>query len=272
MKERITITLDDDLINEVDHTVDGQTIKNRSHAIELLLNKALRKKTLTKAILLAGGPLKIGLGKSKKSPSNTLVNGRPIIMYIMYSLKKYGINDFIIVGRKGTINPLKELFDNTNFKENVTYIEEPDYMGTAGAFKLASEHITGPVVVCNTNALFQIDLDQMFQFHKNSGSMATISLTSVPDVSNYGVVLLNGTKIFSFEEKPKHKIPSNLVNAGCYILEPEVLEMIPEGYGRFEIDVFPKLAKQEELSGYVFYGKWIYVSDEESLEMANRDW
>jgi mannose-1-phosphate guanylyltransferase len=272
MKERITITVDDNLLKEVDNMVDEHSIKNRSHAIELLIGKSLRKNILSKAILLAGGTTVMGLGKSRTSVCSTKVNERYVIEHIMFSLKKNNISEFVIVGTKKVLDKIKEIIAVSRLDENIDYIEEPEMMGTAGALRLASEHITGPVVVCNTNSLFQIDLEEMFNTHKNSDSLATIALTTSSTPQKFGVVLMNGTKVYSFEEKPRRKVPSSLINAGCYIMEPEVLKLIPEGFSRVEIDLFPKLANKEKLAGFIFYGKWNYINDNDTLEQAQKEW
>lgn len=272
MKERITITISNDLIKQVDDLIDEINIKNRSHAIELLITKGLSKQNINRAVLLAGGNEKIGLGKSKIYTACAPLRKKPIIEHIIFSLVKHGINKFLIVGKKLCLKEIKESLKNENINAEIDYLEEPNSMGTAGALKLASEFITGPTVVCNTNALFQIDINEMFNSHKNSDSLVTIALTTETDVRKFGVVLLNGNKIFSFEEKPQRKVPSNLINAGCYIIEPEALDLIPEGFSKMEIDLFPKLAKQEKLSGFVFYGKWMRVDDLEDLEEAETNW
>ena len=67
-------------------------------------------------------------------------------------------------------------------------------------------------------------------------------------------------------------VPSNLISAGLYIFEPEVLENIPEGFARLEEDVFPKLANAEDLSGFVFYGKWQDIRSKEGYESARQQW
>lgn len=272
MKERITITVDDNLLREVDSMIDEHSVKNRSHAIELLISKSLRKNVLNKAILLAGGTTVMGLGKSRCSVCCTKVNERYVIEHILYSLKKNNISEFVIVGTKKVLTNIKEILSNSRLDEHIEYIEEPGALGTAGALKLASEHITGPVVVCNTNSLFQIDIEEMFNTHKNSDSYVTMALTTASNPKQFGVVLMNGTKIYSFEEKPKRKVPSSLINAGCYIIEPDILKLIPDGYSRVEIDLFPKLAQKEKLSGFIFYGKWNYIYDNDSLEQAEKEW
>ena len=95
---------------------------------------------------------------------------------------------------------------------------------------------------------------------------------SFPNPKDYGVVVLNGNHVYSFIEKPTGSIPTNLINAGLYIFEPDVIGITPQGFGRLEQDVFPKLAQKEELAGYVFYGAWQDVRSSEGLEQATKAW
>ncbi|MEA3399183.1 MAG: sugar phosphate nucleotidyltransferase [Patescibacteria group bacterium] len=272
MKERVTITISKDLLDKVDSKIDGTTIKNRSHSIELALSKILRKKELSKGIILAGGDKEIFQDGKKIPVFMSLVNNKPVLEHNVQEFKKQGIKD-IIIGVHHKKELIKEHFgDGTSFGVNIAYMENDDPCGTAGVIKNASEFIDGPFVVCNGDVLRKIDIRQFFEFHKKQGTLATIGLTTVNNPENYGVVVLNGNRVHSFVEKPQNNIPSNLINAGIYIFEPEVLEHFPVGFGKLETDVFPKLSKKEEFAGYVFFGKWNYIKNEEQLEIANLDW
>lgn len=136
----------------------------------------------------------------------------------------------------------------------------------------AAKDIRGTFVVCNGDELKKIDIKEMFDFHKKQGTLSTIALTTVNNPQDYGVVVLNGNRVYSYIEKPQNDIPTNLINAGLYIFEPEVLTHAPQGFGRLEQDVFPKLAQKEELAGFVFYGEWQDVRDAAGLEKALSKW
>ena len=104
-------------------------------------------------------------------------------------------------------------------------------------------------------------------------ALATIALTTVMDPANYGVARLSGSRILEFVEKPKaDEAPSNLINAGFYLLEPEVIDMIPDGFSMLEKDVFPKLAKQGRLRGFPFEGQWFDIGNMERYELAKKKW
>jgi mannose-1-phosphate guanylyltransferase len=274
MKERVTLTIERSLLEQVDKTVDGSRIKNRSHAVELMMRKALGSHQPRKAFVLAGGK-----GTRLKEIANGLpkplvpLKGKPILEYTIDLFKKYGIKDIIIaVGYKAEM--IKAHFgDGKKFGVSISYVEEHDPLGTAGPLKLAKEHLTSTFVMCNADELKDIDLNDMLVFHSTNRGAATIALTTVEDPSAYGVAVLNGNKIMTFVEKPdKKNAPSNLINAGLYILEPEIIDYIPEGFSKIEEDVFPKLASEEKLFGYPFSGQWFDTGTPQRLKLAEKEW
>ena len=110
-------------------------------------------------------------------------------------------------------------------------------------------------------------------FHKENKAAATIALYSVQDPSAYGVAKLQGNRILEFVEKPKkEQAPSNLINSGLYILEPEILDYIPDGFAMLEKDVFPRLAHEGKLYGYPFSGQWHNTGTLELYEKAIKEW
>jgi len=270
-KERITITIDQDLLNELDNQVDGLTIKNRSHAIELNLEKIIKRKKIHQAIILAGGRHEVTVdGKTIPSVMAT-VNSKPVLEHNIRSLKKQGISEFIIAVRKNK-ELIKNYFeDGKSLGVKVSYVEDDNPLGTAGVIRKSAEHLTGTFIVTNGNIIKDINIQQMFDFHKKQGAVATIAVTTRPNPQNYGVVIMNGNKVFSFLEKPE-KSPTNIINGGLYILELDSIKHTPEGFGMLEQDVFPKLARNEDLAGYLFYSDWQDVRSQESLELARTLW
>jgi mannose-1-phosphate guanylyltransferase len=128
-------------------------------------------------------------------------------------------------------------------------------------------------IVSNGDELKDIDIDEMFKAHKRSGALVTIALTTVNDPSAYGVARLSGNHILEFVEKPsREEAPSNLINAGFYLMEPEVLDMVPDGFSMLEKDVFPVLAKEGKLFGFPFSGQWFDTGDMERYEKALKEW
>ncbi len=274
MKERVTLTLDSDLLREIDRRVDGFKIKNRSHAIELLLMHSLGNNIAKTAIILAGGRGVRLQPITHELPKPLLpLHDKPLLQHILELLRKHGIKNVIIsVGYKG--EKIKEAFGNgKKLGMNISYVEEDKPLGTAGPIKLARSFLTETFIACNADELKDIDLFEMYLSHKENKATVSIALTTVEDPSAYGVARLQGNKILEFVEKPKkEKAPSNLINAGLYVMEPEVINYIPDGFAMLEKDVFPKLASEGKLFGYPFSGQWFDTGTLERYERAIKEW
>jgi len=151
-------------------------------------------------------------------------------------------------------------------------------LGTGGPIKNAEKLIghKEPFLVLNGDVLTNIDYSELMKRHKNSKqATATIALYSVEDPSRYGVAeLAKDNRILRFIEKPtREKAPSNLINAGIYVLEPEIFDYIPSGRPvSIEREVFPKLAEEGKLYGYPFEGLWIDIGEPEDYLKANKLW
>lgn len=276
MKERVTLTVDSGILKEIDDRIDGFKIKNRSHATELLLIKALGNQNPRLALVLAGGKGTRLKPITEEIPKPMMpVHGKPILQHTLDLFKKYGITKILIaIGYKG--DQIREYFgDGTRFGVEITYIEEKEPLGTAGCLRLAQPYIKETFVMCNGDELKEIDLADLYLFHKDNEAVATIALTTVEDPSAFGVVDMKGNKIMKFVEKPKkEEAPSNLINSGLYIIEPEVLRFMPENQEKVSIekDVFPKIAQAERLFGYPFSGQWFTTDTLERYEKAINEW
>ncbi len=274
MKERLTITLDKDTISLLDTKIDGKKIKNRSHAIELFLSRVLGNNRPKKAVLLLGGKGTRFRPITYEVPKALLpVQGKTVPEHLIDLFKKYEIKDFIFsIGYKA--DKIRDYFgDGSKFGVNISYVEEKEPKGSAGAIKLAREHLKETFVLTNGDELKNIDLEEMYLSHKENNAMVTAALTTVKDPSAYGVAKLEGNKILEFVEKPKkEEAPSNLINSGLSIWEPEVIDMIPDGFTMYEKDVFPKLAKKKKLFGYIFSGQWFDTGTPERYEKAIKEW
>ncbi len=274
MKERVTLTLGAELLGEVDRRVDGLKIKNRSHAIELLLMQALGNHMPKTALILAGGRGVRLQPITHELPKPLLpLHDKPLLQHILDLFRRHGIKNIVLsIGYKG--DKIKEAFGNgKRLGMSISYVEEDKPLGTAGPLRLARPFLTETFIACNADELKDIDLADMYMTHKEQGATATVALTTVEDPSAYGVARLQGNRILEFVEKPKkEKAPSNLINAGLYMMEPEIIDFIPEGFAMLEKDVFPKLAAQGKLFGYPFSGQWFDTGTLERYERAIKEW
>jgi mannose-1-phosphate guanylyltransferase len=148
-------------------------------------------------------------------------------------------------------------------------------LGTAGPVKKA-EKLLGheePFIVLNGDIFSDLSYRELFQAHVNSNALATIALCKVEDPSRYGVAeLANNNLIKRFIEKPpRDKAPSNLINAGVYVLSPKVFDYIPSGRTvSMEREVFPKLAEEGKLYGHFTKGIWIDIGKPDEYLQTNK--
>ncbi|HHQ44666.1 MAG TPA: hypothetical protein ENN13_00835 [Candidatus Altiarchaeales archaeon] len=272
-RERLTITLRRDFTDTIDEMVDGVKVRNRSHAIELLLEKALNAKRVKTALILAGGKGTRMRPFTYEMPKPMIpVKGKPLVQHIIELCRKHDIRDIILsVGYLG--NKIQEHFgDGSHLGVKITYIFEEDELGTAGPLNLAKKYLNGPFLMFNGDVLSNIDLGDLIRFHESQDALATIALTQVEDPSAFGVVRLQGERILAFDEKPKGKDASRLINAGVYMLDPKVLDYVPKGKAMMERDVFPKLAQEGRLYGYHFAGQWFDTGTPAAYEKAIKEW
>ena len=174
MKERITITLDKNLIQQIDKRIDGIDIKNRSQEIENLLSESLGANIPRKAVLLVGGKGTRLKPLTDRIPKALLeVQGKAVTEHIFDLLKKYGIRDVILcVGYLK--DKIKEHFgDGSRFGVNIIYIEENEPLGTAGPLKLAKKNLKKKI-------------KRRLGLKGGREGFATLVLRTVDDPSQYG--------------------------------------------------------------------------------------
>lgn len=124
------------------------------------------------------------------------------------------------------------------------FVIEHEPLGTAGGIRFAAQGIDERLLVCNGDVLTDLDLDRLVQFHADRGAAATIALTQVSDPSAFGVVPTrdDGEVVAFVEKPPRGQAPTDWINAGTYVLEPEVLDRIPPRLNvSIERETFPRM-------------------------------
>jgi NDP-sugar pyrophosphorylase family protein len=272
VKERISLTMESDLIKKVDSLVNGVKFRSRSHVMEWLLNKALGESGIKKAIILAGGKGTELRPLTYEIPKHMIpIKGRPILEYQIELLRKYDIRDIILsIGYLGS--KIKDYFgDGSKFGVKITYVEEDDPHGTGGAIKMAAPLLDETFLILNGHNLVNIDLGSLYEFHKDRKAVVTIALKTKSDVGGFGVAQMEGSRITDFSEKPK-KSESNLVNAGVYVAEPSIMDFIGKGKVSLEKDVFPEISSDKRLLGFPFSDQWFSIKTEKDYEEAIKKW
>lgn len=268
MKSRLTITLPENLLQQVDNIVDKQTIRNRSHAIEHLIRQSLSTQVTT-AIILAGGKHH-GLDHSLRRQ----VSGAPLFSHLLQHLYQYGIKRTIICLHKDDQSLEAEFGGAAAMGMKLEYSYEAQPLGTAGALKNAQKLLTNedPFLVIHGDILTDIHLDELCKFHLEEGSKATMVVKPKLGTREYGQVYIQGNRITTFSETGTESGIS-VINTGVYILNPEVLQMITVGKKtNLEEDIFPVLAKKNQLRAYFYQGFWYDISSEEQYTEAIAAW
>ena len=229
-----------------------------------------------KAVIMAGGfgtriqPLTASMPK----PMIPLFN-RPIMLHIVELLKKYEITELVMLLYHQPFY-IKNFFrDGSDFGVKITYVTPIADMGTAGAVKAAEKYLDKRFLVISGDLLTDFNLKKIIDFHDDHKAKATITLTSVKDPLQFGVVITDKEKrITQFLEKPGwSEVISDTINTGVYVLEPEVLKYIPEGENfDFSQDLFPlMLSKQDALYGVTARGYWRDIGNTDSYREAYHD-
>jgi mannose-1-phosphate guanylyltransferase len=196
------------------------------------------------------------------------VLNKPFMAHVVNHLMKHGVDE-VILTRGHLAGQMERYFgDGAGMGLKITYVDENRPLGTAGGIKNCERYLDGPFFALNGDIFSTIDLTAMLQAHREKGAVATIALTPVDNPAAFGLVETEGDgRIRRFIEKPKpDEATTNMVNAGCYILEPEVLGYIkPDTNTSIERETFQLLLKDRR----PFYA-W---SDRDAywIDMGNRD-
>lgn len=229
------------------------------------------------AIVLVGGfgtrmrPLTNDVPK----PMLPVVN-RPMIVRLVEQLGTAGVTDVVLaLGFKP--EPFAAAFPNDRLGDvRVHYTVEPEPLDTAGAIAFAARSfgVDSTFLVVNGDIITDLDVTELLAAHVAFGSAATVHLTPVGDPSAFGVVELDDHGVVEcFLEKPgPGETHSNLINAGTYVMEPDVLDLIEAGRRvSVERDTFPKLVASGRLAGYATSDYWIDAGRPEYFLQANLD-
>lgn len=231
-----------------------------------------------KAVIMAGGegtrlrPLTSLLPK----PMVPIVN-QPVMEHILGLVKHHGISE-IVATLAFMPRVIQDYFgDGEEWGMAIDYAIEETPLGTAGSVKNAQKLLPDdePFLVISGDALTDINLAELLAFHKEKGGAVTIALKAVDDPLEFGVVITDeGGRIERFLEKPTWgQVFSDRINTGIYVVEPWVLDLVPEGTSfDFSSELFPLLMEQgHELYGMVAEGYWCDVGSRESYLQVHRD-
>jgi mannose-1-phosphate guanylyltransferase len=224
------------------------------------------------AVLLVGGegsrlrPLTTWLPKSMLPIAN-----RPFLTHQIDHLARHGV-DRVIMSCGYLARPIRDHFGSGDGRVQIDYVIEEQPLGTGGAIANAARGLDERFLVLNGDVLTDLDLGALVDFHRARDARCTISLTRVDDPSRYGLVVTRPDgAVEAFLEKPKGAPPAGVdtINAGTYVMEPEVLDLVaPDVAVSVEREVFPRLVG-DGLYARVDAGHWRDIGTPESYLAAN---
>jgi len=229
-----------------------------------------------KAVVMAGGEGTRLRPLTHDVPKPFLrVAGKPAIEYALDALIAAGIKDIIVTTFYKPERLIDHLAGGARLKARIFYSVEDQAMGTAGGVAKCLPILgEDTVVVLSGDVIADVNVGALVEAHKKSGAVATMALTRVEDVREFGIVGLDETgRIVRFKEKPKtpEETFSDLINTGIYVLSPEALRAVPEGATfDFSKDLFPKLLEGgKHLQGVPIEGFWMDVGRPADLITAS---
>lgn len=244
--ERVTITIEQELLKKVDQLVKSGKAKSRSHALDMIMNSYFKQHGSVPAIILLGGDKQNFMKK---------IDGQEILKHTVNWLKNEGVSKIFIIVSPANFHQVKNLVG----EQEVNIIEEPVPLGTGGAIKQLKDQLKETFLVVLGDIYFQLSLEEFLKFHRENSGMITIALSSVKDPGKFGVVKVSGSRVVEFVEKPK-TASSYLINAGIYLVEPSVFHYYPQKAKiSLEAEILPSIAMEGKLFGYILSHEWMDV-------------
>lgn len=227
-------------------------------------------KKSTPVFLMAGG-----FGTRLRPLTNSIpkvmlkVGSRPILETILLGFIEHGFNQFYI-SVYYLADQIREHFgDGSRWGVTIRYVEEDQPLGTGGALSLLPEHIDEPIIMMNGDLLTNINFSHLLSFHKSKNAVATMCTREYSMEVPYGVIESSDLKITSIVEKPKQQF---FVNAGIYVLSPEVIKSIPKLTRKDMPDLFNDLiAKDKNVLMFPINEYWLDIGRLGDFEQAQND-
>lgn len=261
-KTKISITINEKTLRDIDLIIDNIYIRNRSQAIEHLARNSLGENK-SAVILLGGNEGRLRISSSEYRPTAKIKNDSVITL----GLKKLRENNFktiFIVARHNLLTRLFDMLkDGMDYGVKIIYIEEKSSNGTADSLRLLKGRVSSNFLVVYGDIIFsKMNVDGLWNDHVKQGAVATIMLTTSPKPSEKGTVKVEGSKVLAFAQKPK-KSDIYLVFSPIFAAEPRIFEYSGSS---LELDVFPELAEKGLLNGHLSSGKEIHIHNKRDLE------
>ena len=261
-KTKISITINEKTLQDIDSIIDNIYIRNRSQAIEHLAKNALGENK-TAAILLGGSDENIKISKDEFRPTAKIKNNA-VIEFALKKLRENNFKTIFVIARHRLLTRLFDMLkDGTDYGVKISYIEEKSSNGTADSLRLLKGRINNNFLVVYGDIVFsKINIDELWNDHIKQNAIATIMLTTSSKPSEKGTVRVEGNKVLTFAQKPK-KSDIYLVFSPIFVTDPQIFEYSGSS---LEFDVFPELAEKGFLNGHLSSDKEIHIHSKKDLE------
>ena len=273
--------------------VTGRAGLGRAEAGELMRARYLRHLPLVDATghlvdvvfldeLLARAPLPVsavimagGMGTrlrplTQETPKPLLrVGGRPLVEILIERLERSGVSDVVVAVHHKAEMIRAQLGDGSRLGVRLSYVDEPERLGTIGALTLLRPRPVAPLFVINGDILTKCDFRAMWEFHRAQRADMTVGVSLHQVDIPYGEFTLHGARVTRVEEKPRKEFP---INAGIYLLEPSLIDLIPpEQYFDATDLIRACLEGNRVVSAHLIREYWLDVGRHEDLRRADRD-
>jgi NDP-sugar pyrophosphorylase family protein len=239
--------------------------------LELLRNQ-YDEELIESAVLMAGGQGRRLRPLTEAKPKPLLKIGENTILdNVLGGLKKSGVRDIAI-----SVNYLGEQIKEhvntgSSYDLNISYLEEKKILGTAGALALLEPRPRGSFIVMNADLLTDVDYKAMTRFHKDEKNDFSVCVRKIINKLPFGVVNFKEDKsaVASISEKPENEY---MVNAGIYVIEPEIINLVPHGEALDMVSLINKAIKNGfKVGAFPIYEYWRDIGRHEQLELAAQE-
>lgn len=261
---RISITVRPEILNLLDSRVDGTKIRNRSHAVEHFLRKALLAPT-GQAVILVGD----------EDKPLTDICGETVIEKMLRVLEKAGVSKIVLCCKEND-KKLRKFLSKKKFEKFSFLYAKNENKGTAAALYQCKNYLDPSSFIMLYGDVFaEVDAFDLVDFHQYHKRVATMVITSVADPTAWGIVKVKRNRIMDFIEKPSGKGVeatrlTNLINAGIFVFQPEIFSYLNSSSKVLETEIFPQLIKEQQFFSYLLDGVWFNVSRGDQLAHAQR--
>ena len=222
------------------------------------------------AVIMAGGEGRRLRPFTDTTPKPLLaVGGRPLLEILVDRLRASGVSSILMAVRHKSQMIRDHFGSGEHFGVAIDYVEEPVPLGTIGALTLIAPPMRGPFLVLNGDILTKCDFRAMIEFHRERSAALTVAVSLHQVEIPYGEFTLQGDRVVDVAEKPRKEFP---VNAGIYVLEPSVVDLIPRDQYVDATDLLRLLlGRGLPVAAYLMREYWLDVGRQFDFEKANRD-